>query len=351
MATGIEFSLKQRGRACVDFLTYLALGGTGVRGRAEALVDMRFSDLDALPEDLDERHELIEGVMVKERAYRAEQLLGEWHSRQHGVVADAAFEEVRDTLEPRLRQLDQGSATLELDANFVAPRYWDGVKFHRTEKMWDDSDYSGCVHGEIIHRKMVDRLYPGGIFKQRRAVAAMAPRDSYTKILEMGCSTGHFTVALAQSYPEAEIHGIDLSHRTLEHTRRVANALGQPWKLYQRPAEDTGFATDSFDLVASYILLHEMPGDIIRRVFAEAFRVLEPGGDMIMSDVTRYADLDKLAEWRADRGARYGGEPHWRSAASLDLAEAARDAGFEQVFAGAEPPMKYPYVVRGSKPQ
>ena len=106
-----------------------------------------------------------------------------------------------------------------------------------------------------------------------------------------------------------------------------------------------------FDLVASYIMLHELPGDVIRAVFAEAYRVLEPGGDMLMSDVTRYADMDKLAEWRADRGAMYGGEPHWRESARLDLAAIARDAGFLDVSGTYEGPGLYPYVVRGRKPQ
>lgn len=350
MNTGIEFSLKQRGRASVDFLGYFALGGGEVRSRAKALVDSRFADSDALPDDLDERHALIEGEMLGERAYRAEQLLGDWHSKQHGLVADEAFEEVRPTLEPQLLALDEGPATLELDDNFSPPSYWEGVEFHRTAKHWDGSDYTGCVHGEIIHKKMVDRIYPGGIFRQRRMLAELAPREHYKKILDMGCSTGHFTIALAETYPDAEIHGIDLSKRTLEHSRRVANAKGLAWKLYQRAAEDTGFADESFDLVASYILLHEIPEDIIRKVFAEAFRVLEPGGDMIMSDVTRYADLDKLGEWRADRGARYGGEPHWRSSASVDLGALASEVGFEDVVAGGEPPMNYPYIVRGRKP-
>lgn len=350
MATGIDFSLRQRGRASVDFLTCLALGGSRVRDTARLEVETRFPDPAALPEDLDERHALIESAIADVPACRAEHMLGEWHSRRHGVIAEEAFEEVRGTVEPMLRDLDQGQTTLEVGDDVAAPDYWDGVEFHRTSGTWDGSDYAGCVHGEIVHRKMVDRLFPGGIYRQRRQIAEMAPRSSYRRILEMGCSTAHFTLALADCYPEAEIHGIDLSLRTLEHARRVGNANGYAWNLYRRAAEDTGFADASFDLVASYILLHELPADVIRKVFREACRVLEPGGDMIMSDVTRYADLDRMAEWRADRGARYGGEPHWRSSASLDLAAEARAAGFEDVTAGGPGGAPYPYVVMGRKP-
>lgn len=350
MSADIDLHLRQRGRASVDFMSYIALGGAAVRDRAKAAVEARFPDAQALPEDLDERHELIEGQLVSERAYRAEQMLGEWHSRHHGLIAEEAFDEVREDVVPKLQALDEGPASLEANDDFSAPDYWRGVDFHRTAHGWDGTEFAGCVHGEIVHRKMVDRLFPGGIFQQRRRVAAMAPKDHYAKILEMGSSTGHYTLALSETYPDAEIHGVDLSLRTLEHARRVANVRGLPWHLYRRPAEATGFADESFDLVTSYILLHEIPADTIRAVFAEAFRVLEPGGDFLMSDVTRYADLDRLSEWRADRGARYGGEPHWRESASLDLGAVAREVGFENVAAGGEPPMNYPYVVRGRKP-
>ena len=132
----------------------------------------------------------------------------------------------------------------------------------------------------------------------------------------------------------------------LEHALRTANSHGWGWQLWQCPAEATGFANASFDLVASYILLHELPETAVRAVFAEALRVLEPGGQMLMSDVTRYADLDAQAVWKADRAARFGGEPHWRESAQLDLAAIAHDAGFCDVSATGI----YPHVVMGRKP-
>ena len=167
------------------------------------------------------------------------------------------------------------------------------------------------------------------------------------RILDMGCSSGHFTVALTQTFPEAKITGVDLSGRMIEHAYRVANANGWDWDLYQRPAEATGFADASFDLVTSFILLHELPAEAIRAVFREAYRLLVPGGDMLMSDVARYADLDAISSWKADSAARFGGEPHWRESASLDLAQLAREVGFANAIASGH----YPHVLIASKPE
>lgn len=348
MNSELEPPLDQRGRASVNFMLHLSRGSRPARAAADAELASILPDPAALPDDLDQRHARIVQSLGGSRAWRASQLVSEWHSRMHGLVAREAFEDIRDRIEPVMaRYQTDGPATLEpAPAGAAAPFYWDGVHFHRTAGGWEEHEHQGYIHGEIVHRKLVDGLYPGGIFRQRRQVAAMPPRETYAHILDMGASTGHFTAALQETYPDAEITGVDLSLRTLEHAQRVANANGWAWKLYQRPAESTGLADGTFDLVASYILLHELPAEAIRAVFAEAFRVLAPGGDMIMSDVTRYADMDKIGQWRADAGARWGGEPYWRESASLDLAEVARAAGFVDVRAEGY----YPHVVQGRKP-
>lgn len=338
--------LRQRGRASVDFLTQLGKSSMQVGANVNADMEAAGVTAETVPDDIDAAYDFVDSRMAGSKAFAVKKLMGDWHSRSHGVVAAEAFEEIESELAPAIKNASDGPARLTLSPEMDAPDYWDGVHFHRTAGGWDGHPHMGYIHGEIIHKKMVDKLFPGGIFKQRKMVAEMAPRDSYERILDMGCSSGHYTTALAQTYPDAKITGIDLSPRMLEHAHRTANTNRWDWDLYERAAEDTGFDDNSFDLVTSYIVLHEVPADAIRAIFAEAFRVLTPGGDMLMSDVTRYADLDNLARLNADRGARSGGEPHWRSSASADLAELAREAGFENATAEG----KYPHVVQGRKP-
>ncbi|MDE1149976.1 MAG: class I SAM-dependent methyltransferase [Azospirillaceae bacterium] len=342
--------LAQRGRAAIDF----HCGVRAAAGRLQAGVEQELAaqSLTAatLPDDMDDRHQVIDAALEGYDPYRVRALLVEWTAKDHGPTALRAFEEIRHEIDPVLARLDEGPATLELDPDLEIPTYFSRVWFHRTTGGWDASPDNGYVHGELIHKFIITKAFGANIFALRRKVAEQAPRRDYTRILDMGASSGHFTLALAETFPGAAITGIDFSPRMLEHAKRTANEAGLPWALHQRAAEDTKFADGSFDLVASYNLLHELPPKIIKAIFAEALRVLEPGGHMVMADVPRYADLDKLASWRFDWMARWGGEPYWRSSATMDLKAAAESVGFTDVEAYALPGGQ-PYLVRGRKPE
>lgn len=347
----MDFQLRQRGRASMDFLI-------AVMGESRPLMATWNGELadaqvtaDTLPDDIDARHATVNRALAGSKAWATSGLLMEFASVGHGRVAREAYAESRDLLEPELERLEKaGPATLTIDPDFVPPDYFKDVWFHRTTGGWDGHPQQGFIHGELIHRHYVAKIYPGDIFAQRRRVLAELPRQNYTRVLEMGTSSGHFSVALAQTFSDAKLTGVDLSVPMLRQAQRVANENGWAWDLHQRAAEDTGFADASFDLVASYIMFHEMPAPAIRATFAEAFRVLEPGGQMLMSDVTPYAAVDKMASWRADWLAVNGGEPWWREAASLDLAEEARAVGFVDVESRGIDGAPYPWIVMGTKP-
>jgi SAM-dependent methyltransferase len=348
----MDFSLKQTGRAAIEFAA--DFGAVGARMRAQIARDMAEKKLDdsTLADDLDVRLRQVDAALEDSQAYTSLGMLSEWAGRNHGRIAQAAFDELRDELAPKLDALlEKGPTRIEARLGEKLPEYFKGWWIHRTTGGWDGHPYQGFVHGELLHREYVARNYPGDIFAQRREILSVLPRKDYRRILEIGTSSAHYTLQIAKTFPQAEIWGCDLSLRMLEQAQRVANEHGYHWKLFQVAGEDTGFEAGSFDLVTSYIVMHEIPAAITRAQLREAFRLLRPGGDVLFTDVTRYAALDRTGEFWAEYMAVNGGEPFWREAASLDLKAAAEEAGFVNVRSEGLGGAKYPWYVYGHKPE
>ena len=347
----MDIELDQRGRASIEFL--VSFGRHAGVGQAQLAEDIAAAGLkeETLAEDLDERLAQVETALAGSQALKAQDLMSEWSAANHGLIARHAFEAIRPTIEPKMAELAQGPTQIREFAHFTPPEYLDGVWIHRTHGGWDGHAHQGLIHAEIIHKRYLTAMFGGGIFNTRRAVLDNLPRQDYKRIFEIGSSSGFHTLGLAEAFPDAKITGCDVSRAMLEQAQRVANERGYNWDLYVGRGEDTRLPAESFDLVSSFIVLHEVPADVNVALFVEAFRLLEPGGAVIMTDVPPYSTQDKLKAWRADRGALGGGEPYWREAGHLDTAQIARDAGFINVRAFKEPTGGNYWVTVGEKPR
>jgi SAM-dependent methyltransferase len=347
----MQFELGQRGRASMEFM--VEMGRNGAVLRAATVADTKRAGLapDTLAPDLDERHAQMQRALAGSKNFRTYALLSDWGSTNHGRFAIEAFEQIRPSIEPQLQALKQGPCTLEVKPGYEVPEYVRDVEIHRTTGGWDGHEYMGFIHGELIHKHYVAKTFPGNIFVQRRRVLDELPARDFARILEMGASSGHYTRGIQDKFPNAQITGVDTSIRFLEQAQRTANEHGWPWRLRVAPAEDTGLPSASFDLVTSYILLHEIPERVIRGVFAEAFRVLEPGGYVLMTDVTPYWAQDRMSVFWADWMALHGGEPYWRESASLKLDDLCREIGFVDAKTYGLEGKPYPWITMARKPE
>ncbi|MBK6597301.1 MAG: class I SAM-dependent methyltransferase [Proteobacteria bacterium] len=92
------------------------------------------------------------------------------------------------------------------------------------------------------------------------------------RILEMGCTVGNSLCAVAQTFPNAEAHGIDVGAGLLRYAHARAAHLGVPVHFSQQSAEQTDFEDASFDLIFSCAMLHETSTKAVPRIFAECYR-------------------------------------------------------------------------------
>lgn len=346
-----EAPLLQPDRSRIDFLVAASRALNRLYGSVNKQVDALGIAIDKLPDDLDERDAFVSSQLAGSDAFHAADALQGYLGKAHGQAARDAFIAIAPKLMPELKALEQkGPATLTVDPKLAMPDYYQGVEFHSTLGGWDGHDEQGYIHGEIVHRLMVAKVFPlGDMFAHRRAVLKELPRQDYRDILELGTSSGHYTVALQEHFPKAHITGIDLAAPMLRQALRVANDKGWNWTLKQMASEQLAFPDNSFDLVTAYSYFHEMPESAIRATCREAHRVLRPGGTLMIADITPYAVQDKLTMWRADRSATRGGEPLWRESAQLDWAKIAREEGFADATGRGLPPKHFPWIVMGTK--
>jgi ubiquinone/menaquinone biosynthesis C-methylase UbiE len=141
----------------------------------------------------------------------------------------------------------------------------------------------------------VETLFTGSAGVMRRQALpfvrrALEGKDAAaSKMLDLGCGGGGFLADVKDNWPMLPVTALDLSPAYLGKARA---ALGR-WKdveYAQQPAEATGFADASFDIITAVYLFHELPPKVREQVAAEIARLLKPGGVFILADTIQYGD-------------------------------------------------------------
>ncbi len=180
----------------------------------------------------------------------------------------------------------RGPGTLELNPDMHIPDYT------RHEIHMQPGGYVGGAFAGAIYHYGTNAFYEArgtdNYLDEHHAKLASqvsAPADGRVRrILDMGCGIGQLTVGLKKQHEDAEVWGIDVGAPMIRYGHMRAVDENVDVNFAQRLAEDTRFPDNHFDIVASYILHHEMPAEASRNVIAEAFRVLRPGGVYVPID-------------------------------------------------------------------
>ena len=127
--------------------------------------------------------------------------------------------------------------------------------------------------------------------------------------------------------------GLDLSPEMLAVARvRDRNGVVAEWR--HGAAEHTGLSNGSVDLISLQFVCHELPQAATRDVLAEAFRVLRPGGALVMVDQDPASSvLQRLPAPVAT--LLKSTEPYIEQYFALDMEGALRDAGFHALQVSA----------------
>jgi len=107
-------------------------------------------------------------------------------------------------------------------------------------------------------------------------------------ILDIGCSVGISTLSIHRHYAQDQDRpvrtiGLDLSPYMLA-VAKSRDTEGQISAWIHARAEDTGLASESFDLITLQFVTHELPREAAIDIFREARRLLRLGGMIALID-------------------------------------------------------------------
>lgn len=118
------------------------------------------------------------------------------------------------------------------------------------------------------------------------------------KILDAGAGTGNFSIKLAQV--GAEVTGIDICEDMLCKAKENAAKAGQEILFLKRDIYSTDFSDNSFDAVFSMAAFEFIKDD--RRAFEEIYRVVKPGGKILIGTIAKSGAWGKLYQELAKNG-------------------------------------------------
>lgn len=162
------------------------------------------------------------------------------------------------------------------------------------------------------------------------------------RILDLGCGTGSTTLLLKQVFPQAQVIGLDLSPYMLVTADAKAKKAGLEIEWLHGKAEETNFPDASFDVVTASLLFHETPPPITQAILREGFRLLVPGGQVLILDGNQ--KTLRQVEWLTEvfeepyiKAYAAGSVDAWMGAAGFEAVQTKEWWWMHQVTQGIKP--------------
>jgi demethylmenaquinone methyltransferase/2-methoxy-6-polyprenyl-1,4-benzoquinol methylase/phosphoethanolamine N-methyltransferase len=123
-------------------------------------------------------------------------------------------------------------------------------------------------HASMLRRMTVDN-------------AQIRPGD---QVLDVGCGTGEVALLAKTRTKAGQVHGIDPAPEMIAVARSKAARKKLDVDFRVGVIEALPFPDASMDVVTSSLMMHHLPDDLKARGLAEVYRVIKPGGRLLIAD-------------------------------------------------------------------
>lgn len=244
----------------------------------------------------------------------------------------------------------KGPGKLIYDPEFDVPKY------ARQEIHLQPGGYTDDPLGGIVFHYGTKAFYQGYNDQNEHHIEFVElcepPADGkVARVLDLACSIGQCTTNLKERFPEAEVTGLDVALPLLRYAHKFAVDNNIDVNYVQALGEDTGYEDNHFDMVFAYLLFHEVPVKVMKKVIVEMFRILRPGGTFSIFEFPNQSQgLPPSQRFLIDYDSQNNCEPYSPGFVKSDFLQIIQDAGFT-TKAGGVSSNPFLQTIIATKPQ
>lgn len=239
-----------------------------------------------------------------------------------------------DKLAAEAAKVSNQPGSVTLDPNLEVPRNVSAIDVHLMPGSYTrgaESLEAGAIYDRglaVFSMGLMGANLDDIGLSMAKYIALRYPEFKPQRILDTGCTIGHNTLPWKQTYPDAEVIAIDAAPGGLVYGSARAKMQGQEVHFRQMCADSLDFPDASFDMVWSSMFLHELSKKTRAAAFAEAYRVLKPGGLMLHMELPPNGEMSAFDGFYLDWDSYYNEEPFYKGYRDENPPEICARAGF-----------------------
>jgi SAM-dependent methyltransferase len=163
------------------------------------------------------------------------------------------------------------------------------------------------AHGEVFMREVAEalktlpRIFLDLVLPRLPGLAARLQDGA--RVLDVGCGGGWAVVQLAERFPRTSCVGIDVEPYSVRLARRLIEERGLADRCQARAMSVDQLGEDgAYDVVTSFLVVHEIAPSLKPAAFAAVARALRPGGYFLIFDEA-YPETDQALQTMPTRFA------------------------------------------------